>query len=59
MSAQVFALPTSIAVRKLPCWFAIRYRFPNLFPKSLEVRQQFRAARNFLLTGLLLDLTGS
>jgi hypothetical protein len=22
-SARVFALPTSIAVRKLPCWFAI------------------------------------
>src|SRR5882672_6453985 len=30
MSAHVFALPTSIAVRKLPCWFAMLYEFPVL-----------------------------
>jgi hypothetical protein len=27
MSAQVLALPTSIAVRKFPCWFGILYEF--------------------------------
>src|SRR5579872_4958125 len=34
MSAHVFALPTSIAVRKLPCWFAIL----NQYPESVSVR---------------------
>jgi hypothetical protein len=41
ISAQVLALPTSIAVRKLPCWFAMRYEFPILIDPifdSVEMR---------------------
>ena len=30
ISAQVLALPTSIAVRKFPCWFAIAYEFLDI-----------------------------
>src|ERR1700689_178749 len=38
MSAQVFALPTSIAVKKFPCWFAISYESPmnSLYGYEIE-----------------------
>src|SRR5580700_2529280 len=35
ISAQVLALPTSIAVRKLPCWFRIAYGFLELNSSEL------------------------
>jgi len=37
MRAQVFALPTSIAVKKLLCCFAIRYENSNQFADQFTV----------------------